>query len=91
MPNDTLFSLDNFSDATTLAYARNLIQNATELLFVLNFQDRDATPGPIPGLLNTALQKPNAQLLTNWAAPFLKPFLVRFRGKVSENLTVSEW
>ncbi|RED99567.1 hypothetical protein [Marinoscillum furvescens] len=78
-PNDTLLTLDNFSDAVTVAYAKKLLNESTEISVILDIQDTDQPGGAITPLLNY-LHKHPVTCFYHTESRFLKPFLTKWKA-----------
>lgn len=82
--NEVLFTLDNFSDSTSLHYTGELLK-AGKVTIICDFKS-DTALGKTNAILNQAIKHPDVRLFSNQDNKVLKPFMIRLKGKMYKNV-----
>lgn len=83
--SDTLFSLDNYSDALTTHYARQLMEGSDEVLIICDVENCESLGATLP-ILNYAIKQKQVKLYTNGKNKLLGPFMKFLNGQLFYSL-----
>lgn len=81
--------IDNFSDSVTLNYANQLIKS--EKLIILVLGKETAPLGKANSILNQTIRHPNIKLFSINEIQCIKPFMIKHKGKLINNLKEIEF
>ncbi|MFY0608185.1 MAG: hypothetical protein JXR10_15820 [Cyclobacteriaceae bacterium] len=82
--NDTLITMDNFSDAITVHQIQNLVKQHDDITVINFYKAEVETLGASMGLINAAF-KQKARFFSNYESKALKPIMTSTKGLYFEN------
>ena len=78
------FIIDNLSDAVTLSYAKQFIDQADELMIICDETNSESLGSLLP-VLNQCVKKKNTSLMCIGQSRRLAPFVKMMKGRVFES------
>lgn len=83
LKNAPYFAIDNYSDSTTISYARQFIEKSEELVIICDEIKSDSLGSLLP-ILNQCVKRSQTKLLCIGESRFLGPFIKKMNGRVFE-------